>query len=114
MKQSRLFAAVLCLLLLLMQQAVALHDLDHGMASFHHAGQSVTVNAINDLGNNSDDNGSVCKTCLGLSHISHLVFESPQAISVTPFLFNGLVSRIILYLGYLSFQPSSRDPPSVC
>jgi hypothetical protein len=111
MKQSRLLATILCLFLLLMQQAVALHDLHHGLGNLSNEQKTLAVSAIDELGNSSDEGALVCKTCLGLSHLTHLALEVPQIHVVEPITDSYDSPLIVSQEGRSSLQPSSRDPP---
>ena len=111
MKQSRVLATILTFFLLLMQQAVALHDLHHdfGAPSIEQKADSVSANY--EFGNSSSESTLVCKTCLGLSHLTHLVINVPQIHAVEQTTFSYDTPLIVSLEGHSFLQPSSRDPP---
>ena len=111
MKQSRLLTTILCFFLLLMQQAVALHDLHHGLGNLSNEQKTLAVSAVEEFGNSSDESTLVCKTCLGLSHLTHLAFDVPQIglVETIPFSYHNPL--IFSLEGYSFFRPSNRDPP---
>ena len=111
MKQSRLLATILCLFLLLMQQVVALHDLHHGLGNLSNEQKTLAVSAIDEFGNSSGESTLVCKTCLGLSHLTHLAINVPQIHAVEQTTFSYDTPLIVSLEGHSFLQPSSRDPP---